>query len=108
MESFKWGKQFITNISEIDTQHQGLVSLINEYGTALSGKVINGHALESIFKKLISFTKIHFTTEEKLMNEMNLDQRHIETHVKCHRDFVDEITVFSRSTDLNSQEDSLK
>lgn len=107
MDSFKWGKQFFTNIAEIDTQHQGLVSLINDYGKAISGKVINGHALESIFKNLISHTEAHFSTEEKLMTEMNLDQRHIETHLNCHRDFVQEITDFSRSTDMNSQEDSL-
>jgi hemerythrin-like metal-binding protein len=107
MESFKWGKQFFTNIPEIDNQHQSLVTLINEYGNALSENNINGQVLESIFKQLISYTKTHFTTEEKLMDEMNLDQRHIETHFKCHRDFVQDITEFSRTTNMTSQEDCL-
>jgi diguanylate cyclase (GGDEF)-like protein/hemerythrin-like metal-binding protein len=107
MESFKWGKQFFTNIPEIDNQHQSLVTLINEYGNALSENNINGQVLESIFKRLISYTKTHFTTEEKLMDEMNLDQRHIETHFKCHHDFVQDITEFSRTTNMTSQEDCL-
>ncbi len=107
MESFKWGKQFITNISEIDTQHRGLVSLINKYGNALSENLVNEHVLESIFNQLISYTKTHFTTEEKLMNEMKLDPKHLSIHFKCHRDFVQDISDFSLSTDMNSQEDCL-
>ncbi len=58
MDSFKWGKQFVTNISEIDTQHQGLVSLINEYGNATFWKSnLDENALKSIFKQLISIPK---------------------------------------------------
>lgn len=107
MESFKWGKQFITNISEIDTQHRGLVSLINKYGNALSENKINEQILESIFNQLVSYTKNHFSTEEKLMNEMNLDQRHIKVHIKSHRDFIQDISDFSQSTNMSSQEDCL-
>ena len=53
MESFKWGKQFNTNIPEIDSQHRKLVSLINKYGNALSENNINEQVLTSIFNQLV-------------------------------------------------------
>jgi len=107
MESFKWGKQFVTNIEEIDKQHQGLVSLINKYGNALSENLVDEEVLGSIFRQLMSYTKTHFSAEEQLMQEMKIDQRHVSVHSKCHRDFVQDISDFSRSTDMNSQEDCL-
>ncbi len=107
MESFTWGNQFNTNIAEIDSQHQVLVSLINKYGNALSENIINENVLESIFAQLTSYAKTHFSEEEQLMNEMELDQRHLRGHLKSHRDFLSEVTHLSETTQMNNQEDCL-
>ncbi len=107
MESFKWGKQFNTNIPEIDSQHRKLVTLINKYGNALSENNIDEQVLTSIFNQLVSYTKTHFSVEEKLMKTMKLDQRHLKVHLRSHRDFIFDINHFSQSTDMNNQEDCL-
>ena len=107
MESFKWGKQFSTNIPEIDNQHEKLVSLINKYGNALSENSLNENVLRSIFSQLMTYAKTHFSTEEKLMNKMKLDERHLEIHFKSHRDFIFDINHFSETTNMNKHEDCL-
>ncbi len=107
MDSFKWGKQFNTDIPEIDSQHQVLVSLINKYGNALSENIVNETVLQSIFGQLTSYARTHFSAEEKLMNEMELDQRHLKVHLKSHRDFISDITHLSETTHMNIQEDCL-
>ncbi len=107
MESFKWGKQFITNIPEIDGQHKELVSLINRYGNALSENTINDRVLHSMFSELMSYTKTHFREEEKLMKAMKIDKRHLKIHCQSHRDFLFDINHFSESTDMDNQEDCL-
>ena len=107
MESFKWGKQFETGIEEIDEQHQGLVSLINDYGTALSENNVNEKVLNSIFGELVSYAKSHFTTEEELMAKMKLNRRHRAEHVKSHRSFFQDINEYSASTNISNHEDCL-
>jgi len=41
------------------------------------------------------------------MKEMNLDQRHINTHIKNHRDFIEDLYNFSESTNSDNHEDYL-
>ena len=105
MESFKWGKQFESGIPDIDAQHQGLVALINDYGTALSENDVDRKVLDSIFEQLINYTKTHFRTEETLMSEMKLDRRHISTHFKSHREFIRDVSEFADSSDIKNQEE---
>lgn len=107
MESFKWGKQFVTNIPIIDSQHRGLVSLINKYGYALSENILNEAVLQSILNQLVSYAMTHFSAEEKLMNQKRLDRRHLEIHFKSHHDFIDDINNFFQTIELSNQEDCL-
>lgn len=36
MESFKWGKEFVTGLPKVDAQHQELVSMINNFGKVIA------------------------------------------------------------------------
>ena len=65
-----WQDQYSVKIKEIDNQHSKLVGLINQLHNAMreaKGKEIVG----SIINELISYTKYHFTAEEKLMKDNN-------------------------------------
>ena len=68
MTYFAWNEKYSVHIREIDEQHKKLVALINELfeamktgqGQEILGKVIAG---------LITYTKSHFATEERLMRD---------------------------------------
>jgi len=66
MAFFDWKEEYSVNIREIDHQHQKLVAMINELHEAM-GKGKGREALGSILKDLMSYTKTHFATEERLM-----------------------------------------
>ena len=63
---FPWSDTYNVKIGIVDIQHKKLVSIINELHQAMVG----GHGKEklgSILANLIDYTKMHFATEEKLM-----------------------------------------
>ncbi|QOY52171.1 bacteriohemerythrin [Candidatus Sulfurimonas baltica] len=97
MESFHWDKYYLTDMKMIDEQHKKLVDIINEYGSLLSDDKLNTVSLERVFKELFDYTLYHFDEEEQLMRTMNVDERHISSHIKNHRYFLDEITRMHES-----------
>ena len=70
MEIIQWNETLSVSNSLIDSQHKRLVSLINELHTAMKegrGKEV----LQKILDDLITYTKEHFATEEKMMQKAN-------------------------------------
>ena len=63
---FAWKPQYSVGIREIDLQHQKLVSLLADLHTAMSeGK--GAAAVDKIVQDLITYTRIHLESEERLM-----------------------------------------
>jgi hemerythrin-like metal-binding protein len=65
-ELFPWNDTFCVHIGVIDMQHKKLVGMINELHKAMT----EGHGKEKlgqVLSKLIDYTRMHFGTEEKLM-----------------------------------------
>lgn len=68
MAYFPWRDEYSVNIGAIDTQHKQLVALLNKLYDAMrdgKGKGLSGNVLN----ELVEYTKFHFATEEKLMQE---------------------------------------
>ncbi len=66
MSMFEWKQEYSIDHSEIDTQHKRLFELANELHKAMTlgqGKA----ALSTTLANLISYTKQHFASEERLM-----------------------------------------
>lgn len=103
MESFKWGKEFITGLAKVDAQHQELVSMINNLGKVIAENTSAGD-LSSILNKLSAYAKEHFYTEAKFMEQMQVDIRHIKSHVRKHADFVADVTSIAESIDVDNSE----
>lgn len=95
MASFVWDENFVTNIEEVDSQHQVLVGLINEYSDMLSNNLASEASTKRILDELLDYTIYHFSEEESLMVECGLDPRHIDSHKKAHQYFIDEIVTMS-------------
>ncbi len=88
--TISWGFPFITGISEIDEQHQVLVSLVNRLETAIADE--DGMAVVTeAFESLADYARVHFTLEERLMAEAGVDAGHVAAHHLSHAAFVDDL-----------------
>jgi hemerythrin-like metal-binding protein len=92
-DSFQWGKSFVTGLEIVDDQHHHLVDLINKFGSALTENKLNLVDIAVMFKELAQYSDIHFKTEEHLMAEVGVDQRHIDHHKKSHSAFLEDAGV---------------
>jgi hemerythrin len=97
MAFFSWDEKYSVNIPEVDAQHKMLVSMVNDLFESMNagkGKDILG----SILSGLVSYSKTHFSTEERLMKTCDYpDYLH---HKKSHDDFT------SQALDLKKQFDN--
>ncbi len=90
--AFHWNKSFITDLPEVDQQHKHLVTLINQLGNSLAEDGISHNYVKATFQELAEYAVYHFRSEEKLMSETGIDQRHFAFHIKEHVDFLQEVT----------------
>ncbi|MCB1176791.1 MAG: bacteriohemerythrin [Leptospiraceae bacterium] len=77
----KWSDSLKVGIEKIDTEHKGLVNLINQlYEKTLNDSPID--ELKPIFDSLVHYTVQHFQTEEDLFAKYNypLDNEHKQEH----------------------------
>ncbi len=93
MAIIKWDNTMSVNIAEIDGQHQKLVAMINELDDAMrqgKGKEI----VSTIVSGLISYTRTHFGTEERLFQQHGYPEA--EEHKKEHADFAAKAVQFQK------------
>jgi hemerythrin len=61
-----WKSEYSVDVQQIDKEHQKLFSMLNELHDAMrSGK--GGQIAPEILKRLVAYTREHFTYEESLM-----------------------------------------
>ncbi len=92
MESFHWDKYFITGLSEVDKQHHHLVDIINQFGDLLAENNVQMRDVDRLFGQLADYAVYHFQEEEKLMSEVNVDDRHLGRHIRIHKSFLTDVT----------------
>ncbi len=91
MALIQWDGSFSVKVTEIDRQHQKLISMINELNDAMrqgKGKDVLGN----IIKGLITYAATHFKTEEKYFDQFGYPET--ESHKKEHGDFVKKVSEF--------------
>ena len=70
MPPIDWDEKFSVNVKEIDDEHKNLFLLFNKLQDGINtGK--SNHELEQALSELIDYTILHFTTEEKLMQQFS-------------------------------------
>ena len=91
MESFVWGKHFLTGVKTVDEQHHHLINILNRFGTTLAeNKILNEH-VQTIFEELADYAQYHFKEEEGLMQQLKLDPRYTEQHIGEHNLFFNDV-----------------
>lgn len=78
---FKWSPDYSIGIKAIDDQHRVLVNTINRLWGAVS-KHEGDKVIVGVFDALMSYTRIHFTLEERLMRHAKY--KHLEAHIEEH------------------------
>jgi len=101
MESFQWNDSFVTGLANVDSQHRHLVDTINRFGDLVAKDQLDISATETVFGELTAYALSHFSTEETLMAQNNLDTRTIATHVAEHKKFLQD--VMSMRSELSEQ-----
>ena len=85
---FNWDSEFVTGLNIVDEQHRGLIEIINEViQLSFNNLSINEVEICSIYDKLTHYILEHFGTEEKLMKEHLVDNRHKTLHFQAHEEF---------------------
>jgi diguanylate cyclase (GGDEF)-like protein/hemerythrin-like metal-binding protein len=93
-ETFVWDDLFITGLDAVDEQHHRLVDLVNELSASfIAGEDLDDAALQLVVAKLTDYANYHFTEEERLMEEVGIDPRHVKHHMATHRKFVEQVTA---------------
>ena len=96
MALFEWNAAYSVNVTEIDGQHQRLVTMINDLNDAMKqgkGKDI----LSGIIGKLFAYAGSHFATEEKYFAKFAYPAA--ASHKLEHNNFVKKVSEFKNSFD---------
>jgi len=99
MSIMKWKDTYSVGVEEIDNQHKGLVSTLNELFDAMSVGQAND-ILGNIINKMIRYAVIHFETEEKYFDEF--DYALSDEHKDEHDRFKDEVQHFKVGFDAGN------
>jgi hemerythrin-like metal-binding protein len=98
MTEITWKQELSVGIAEIDTQHQQLMSTINNLRQAM----MNGQSekvIGSTIKELILYAKEHFSTEEHYFKIYKYPQA--TEHIALHKEFTERILNFKKLFDDN-------
>ncbi len=89
---FEWSNAFRVGVKKLDTEHRRLFALVNELSETIgrTGK-IEGHEKQK--KELLQFTRLHFQSEESLMEKHRYPR--LELQRKDHRDLLEQLERFA-------------
>jgi hemerythrin-like metal-binding protein/PAS domain S-box-containing protein len=90
MDIFVWNDSFVTGEPVVDTEHQGLVNLINwiiEHQSTSTPP----EEIDKVLVQLIEYAVTHFQHEDELMVSTGCDPRFTEIHRKVHADFGQQV-----------------
>lgn len=96
MQYLEWSEDLRVGVTDVDQQHQQLVSLVNELHTAMLG----GHgkaALGTTIDGLVNYALTHFATEERYFDTYDYPDSAV--HKARHRDFVAQVADFKQGFD---------
>lgn len=92
MQAFRWDSCFITGLATVDDQHHRLVDVINAFGAALmSAQGVDAAGMQALFDELKRYTEYHFSEEEALMAQRDIDPAHIAHHKGEHARFLQDV-----------------
>ncbi len=91
-----WSEEYSINVAEIDAQHKKLCEYVNRLHAGVESR-IDKAALRQLLVDLVDYTRLHFATEERLMDEngMSPESVHRKEHVTLLRLLEDSVKLIS-------------
>lgn len=104
MALMAWSKHFVTGIDLIDSQHKGLVALINAAAPQLASLgEAPARGVRPLLDRLAQYAVTHFSDEEALMVAGGIDPSYLKRHQRSHASFTLDVTqMISDSTADNN------
>lgn len=92
MALIEWTENLLIGVEEIDRQHRHLVEILNRLHEAMKmgGKP---RELVRVMQDLVNYTRYHFATEERLMQESSYPG--YIGHARKHRALVEKVNAFN-------------
>lgn len=97
--SIAWSNDYVTGVVNIDSQHQCLFKLIDEFQESIADRKASVEKLRMALYKLNDYAHKHFIEEEMYMQKSNIEKVKIESHIDEHRFFISEINGLSMFID---------
>ncbi|MDS4020739.1 MAG: bacteriohemerythrin [Candidatus Competibacter sp.] len=95
----EWGDEWRLGVPVIDDQHAGLAALLNRIGDAVkTGQEVD--RIMGLFDELVVFTRHHFETEERLMDQHGYADALV--HQQAHRKLVEDLLGIQHQFDSAS------
>lgn len=86
-----WREEYSVGIESLDQDHKKLIALLNQFITAYDYAMSESYEREAL-DDLISYTKYHFSREEKLMEEY--DYPDFTAHQAQHKQMFEQVEFF--------------
>lgn len=96
MVLIKWSSNYSVKIDEMDRQHQKLINLINQLHEAMMAGS-GDDAMYEVLSGLVAYTKEHFASEEKLMQQFHFPQ--LAGHRAEHQRLVEQVSALVKRAD---------
>jgi hemerythrin-like metal-binding protein len=96
MAIIEWGPHFLTGLTEVDRQHQGLVALANRLSEVAAD---SPEQIDDAFLQLAAYAKGHFALEERLMTESGMAAEAFAAHHKAHEAFIADVSAMWQARD---------
>lgn len=108
LQAFIWDARFETGIPLVDTQHRGLVEILNALVAVVTGERKPGaDAVLALFDELDAYARKHFSDEEEIMWAGGCPRTHGEAHARQHAAFAEQIRMARAEYLTASDPDSL-
>lgn len=92
MKMITWSDDFSVGVSELDSQHQKIIALINELN-ANSEISSRSEKLHNILGRIIIYAQNHLDYEENLLRENGYPD--FENHLRKHQDYKQKVSDFA-------------
>ena len=89
MQIATWCDEYNVNVREIDIQHQKMFELVKNLHSSVEARRDKNN-LRDLLVELMEYTRMHFTTEEQLMEKYDYPER--EEHLKEHKILLQHMT----------------
>ena len=88
---FQWTSKYNIDQPTVDEEHRELFAMINRIGEDIAAGDDSVDELESALDALLDYARTHFADEEAIMQEQQVDPRHIRRQQMEHRSFFYDI-----------------